>query len=463
MGLDAVTGYTLASDGYFHRDGEYRKPYENYLVSFFGRLNYTLMEKYLLTATLRRDGSSRFSKENRWGLFPSVALAWTLKNESFLKNVDVLDNLRLRLGYGVTGQQDINDCYGYISSYLVSSNPNSTYLGSFLIKPGGSNPDLRWEQTTTYNVALDYAFLNSRINGTVEFYVKKTKDLLNTVSAPAGTNFTNLITGNVGEMENKGIEFSINTVPVETKDWHWDLNFNVTWNTSKITKLTAAYNPDYPGIDTGSTSFGTGTYAQKHNVGYAPSTFYLYKQVYDENGKPIQNAVVDLNGDGKITDTDRYMTDKSPMPKWYLGLSSMVTYKAFDFGFNLRANLGNYMFNALASGNSSVHGFWDQGHVSNFVASALTSGFTRTPELSGQLSDYFLENASFLKCDNITVGYNFCNLTAAKLSGRVSFSVQNVFTITNYSGLDPETNGNGIDYSMWPRPRTYTLGLNINF
>jgi iron complex outermembrane receptor protein len=286
---------------------------------------------------------------------------------------------------------------------------------------------------------------------------------LNTVSAPAGTNFTNLITGNVGEMKNKGVEFSINTVPVETKDWHWDLNFNFTWNTSKITKLTAAYNPAYPGIDTGSVSFGTGTYAQKHNVGYAPSTFYLYKQVYDEKGKPIQNAVVDLNGDGEITNADRYMTDKSPAPKWFFGLSSMLSYKNFDFGFNLRANVGNYMFNALASGNSSVAGFWDQGHVSNFLNSALTSGFKHTPELSGQLSDYFLENASFLKCDNITVGYNFSNLTAAKLAGRISFSVQNVFTITNYSGLDPETNGNGIDYSMWPRPRTYTLGLNINF
>ena len=463
MGIAAVTGYTLGDDGYFHREGEYRKPYENYLVSYFGRLNYTFMERYLLTATLRRDGSSRFSKDNRWGTFPSVALAWTIKKESFLKDVDVLDNLRLRLGYGVTGQQDINDNYGYISSYLISSNPNSTYLGSFLIKPGGSNPDLRWEQTTTYNVAVDYAFLNSRINGSIEFYVKKTKDLLNTVSAPAGTNFTNLITGNVGEMENKGIEFSVNTVPLELKDWHWDLNFNFTWNTSKITKLTAAYNPDYPGIDTGGVSFGTGTYAQKHNVGYAPSTFYLYKQLYDENGKPIQNAVVDLNGDGEITDADRYMTDKSPMPKWYFGLSSMLTYKNFDFGFNLRANLGNYMFNALAAGNSSVHGFWDQGHVSNFLDAALTSGFTRTPQLSGQLSDYFLENASFLKCDNITIGYNFKNFTAAKIGGRISFSVQNVFTITNYSGLDPETTGNGVDYSMWPRPRTYTLGLNLNF
>ena len=467
MGKDSAEGYTLGADGYFYKDGMYRKPWENYLISFFGRVNYTLMERYMLTATVRRDGSSKIAKENRWGTFPSVALAWTLKNENFLKNVDVIDNLRLRLGYGVTGQQDIGEFYGYIPSYYISSNPNSMYLGSYVIKPGGYNPNLKWEETATYNVALDYAILGSRINGSIEYYFKKTKDLLNTVSSPAGTNFTNLITGNVGEMENKGIEFSINTVPVENKDWHWDLNYNVTWNTSKITKLTAAYNPDYPGIDTGSTSFGTGTYAQKHNVGYAPSTFYLYKQLYDTDGNPIQNAVVDLNGDGQITPDDCYMTDKSPAPKVYMGLSSMLRYKEFDFGFNLRANFGNYMLNALASGNSSIHGFWDQGYVNNTLQYAMTTGFTRLSQKPTQLSDYFLENASFLKCDNITIGYNFSNLLKMGnyngISGRISLSVQNVFTITNYSGLDPETNGNGIDYSMWPRPRTYTLGLNLNF
>ena len=465
MGIGSVQGYTLQDNNYFARDGQYRVPWESYLVSYFGRLNYVFMERYLLTATVRRDGSSKFG--NHWGTFPSVALAWTLKQESFLQDVEFLDNLRLRLGYGVTGQQDIGDNYSYIPSYFISTNPNSMYLGQYLIKPGGYNPELEWEKTTTYNIAMDYAFLGSRINGTVEFYIKKTKDLLNTVSSPSGTNFTNLITGNVGEMENKGVEFSINTVPLESEDWHWDLNYNVTWNTSKITKLTAAYNPDYPGIDTGGVSFGTGTYAQKHNVDYAPSTFYLYKQVYDINGNPIQNTVVDLNGDGQITDADRYMTNKSPMPKWYMGLSSMLRYKDFDFGFNLRANIGHYMFNELAAGNSSVHSFWNRGSVSNVMNSALTSGFTHTPALQGQLSDYFLENASVLKCDNITLGYNFSNLlkmgSYKGISGRISLSVQNVFTITNYTGLDPETNGNGIDGSMWPRPRTYTLGLNLNF
>lgn len=465
MGITEVQGYTLQDNDIFARDGQYTVPWESYLVSYFGRFNYVFMERYLLTGTLRRDGSSKFG--NHWGTFPSMAVAWTIKQESFLRDVDLINNLRLRLGYGVTGQQDIGDNYSYIPSYFIGTNANSMYLGQYLIKPGGYNPSLKWEKTTTYNIALDYAILKSRVNGSIEFYVKKTKDLLNTVSSPAGTNFTNLITGNVGTMENKGVEININTVPLETKDWHWDLNYNVTWNTSKITKLTAAYNPDYPGIDTGGVSFGTGTYAQKHNVGYAPSTFYLYQQVYDTNGKPIQNTVVDRNGDGQITDADRYMTGKSPMPKWYMGLSSMLRYKDFDFGLNLRANIGHYMFNELAAGNSSAHGFWNQGVVNNLMDSSKSSGFTHTPALQGQLSDYFLENASFLKCDNITLGYNFSNLFKVGnykgISGRVSFSVQNVFTITNYSGLDPETNGNGIDNSMWPRPRTYTLGLNLNF
>lgn len=463
MGLTSVSGFDLQEDGYFVQQGAYRKPWENYLVSFFGRVNYTFMDRYLLTATLRRDGSSRFSEDNRWGLFPSAAFAWTIKNEKFLQDVDILSNLKLRLGYGVTGQQEIGD-YKYIPSYLFGLNPESTYLGQNLLKPGGYNPDLKWEETTTYNIAVDYGFLSNRINGSVEFYMKKTKDLLNTVSSPAGTNFTNLITGNVGEMENKGVEVTINTVPVETQDWRWELNYNVTWNSSEITKLTATYNPDYPGIDTGSVGeIGTGTYAQKHMVGYAPSTFYLYEQVYDTNGNPIQNAAVDRNGDGQLTDADRYLTDKSPAPKLFMGLSSMVSYKNFDFGFNLRANFGNYMFNLSRANNSSLANFYNQGIVSNLPLYALESGFIKTSQLNQKLSDYFLEDASFLKCDNITVGYNFSNFTRAKLNGRLSLSVQNVFTITNYSGMDPETSGDGIDRSIWPRPRTYTLGLNINF
>ena len=462
MGTEAKKGWTYDEGrGSYLKDGHRSKPYENYLVSFFGRLNYNFMERYLLTATLRRDGSSRFSENNRWGLFPSVALAWTITKESFMENAsDVLSNLKLRFGYGVTGQQEIGD-YKYIPSYYFSTNPNSLYLGNNLLKPGGYNPDLKWEETTTYNVALDYGFLNNRINGSIEFYEKHTKDLLNDVSAPAGTNFVNIITANVGEMKNRGVEFSVNAVAVQTKDFTWDLGYNITWNTSEITKLTANYNPDYPGINTGDPGFGTSVTVQKHTVGYTPNTFYLYQQVYDKNGKPVQNALVDRNNDGKISEADRYLV-KSPMAKVFMGFSSSFAYKNWDLGFNLRANLGNYVFNAFAADNSTTMTFRNQGFISNIYKGALDTGFQKENITEQKLSDLFLENASFLKMDNITLGYSFKNpFHLNGLSGRLSFAVQNVFTITKYSGLDPENSG--IDSNIWPRPRTYTIGLNLNF
>lgn len=329
--LGAKEGYTYdENERHYIRDDHRRIPYENYLISFFGRLNYNFMDRYLLTATLRRDGSSRFSENNRWGLFPSAALAWTISNEPFMKATEnVLSKLKLRLGYGVTGQQEIGD-YQYITSYSFSTNPNTTYLGTTLLKPNGYSPDLKWEQTTTYNVAIDFGFLNNRINGSIEYYQKHTKDLLNTISAAAGTNFINLITANVGKMKNKGVEANVNAIAIQSKDFTWEVGYNITWNDSKITKLTTTFNPDYQGIDAGTN--------QKHQVGEMPGTFYLYQQVYDENGKPIQNAFVDRNNDGQITEADRYLTHKSPMAKVYMGFSSQFSYKKWDLGFNLRAN-----------------------------------------------------------------------------------------------------------------------------
>ena len=344
--LGAKEGYTYdENERHYIRDDHRRIPYENYLISFFGRLNYNFMDRYLLTATLRRDGSSRFSENNRWGLFPSAALAWTISNEPFMKATEnVLSKLKLRLGYGVTGQQEIGD-YQYITSYSFSTNPNTTYLGTTLLKPNGYSPDLKWEQTTTYNVAIDFGFLNNRINGSIEYYQKHTKDLLNTISAAAGTNFINLITANVGKMKNKGVEANVNAIAIQSKDFTWEVGYNITWNDSKITKLTTTFNPDYQGIDAGTN--------QKHQVGEMPGTFYLYQQVYDENGKPIQNAFVDRNNDGQITEADRYLTHKSPMAKVYMGFSSQFSYKKWDLGFNLRANFGNYVYNGVASGNST--------------------------------------------------------------------------------------------------------------
>lgn len=452
--LGAKEGYTYdENERHYIRDDHRRIPYENYLISFFGRLNYNFMDRYLLTATLRRDGSSRFSENNRWGLFPSAALAWTISNEPFMKATEnVLSKLKLRLGYGVTGQQEIGD-YQYITSYSFSTNPNTTYLGTTLLKPNGYSPDLKWEQTTTYNVAIDFGFLNNRINGSIEYYQKHTKDLLNTISAAAGTNFINLITANVGKMKNKGVEANVNAIAIQSKDFTWEVGYNITWNDSKITKLTTTFNPDYQGIDAGTN--------QKHQVGEMPGTFYLYQQVYDENGKPIQNAFVDRNNDGQITEADRYLTHKSPMAKVYMGFSSQFSYKKWDLGFNLRANFGNYVYNGVASGNSTSNNYGGKGFITNLYNGSQDTGFTLLNTSEQMASDYFLENASFLKMDNLTLGYSFQNLFAAKLSGRISASVQNVFTISKYSGLDPECGA--IDSNIWPRPRTYTIGLNLNF
>ena len=410
--LGAKEGYTYdENERHYIRDDHRRIPYENYLISFFGRLNYNFMDRYLLTATLRRDGSSRFSENNRWGLFPSAALAWTISNEPFMKATEnVLSKLKLRLGYGVTGQQEIGD-YQYITSYSFSTNPNTTYLGTTLLKPNGYSPDLKWEQTTTYNVAIDFGFLNNRINGSIEYYQKHTKDLLNTISAAAGTNFINLITANVGKMKNKGVEANVNAIAIQSKDFTWEVGYNITWNDSKITKLTTTFNPDYQGIDAGTN--------QKHQVGEMPGTFYLYQQVYDENGKPIQNAFVDRNNDGQITEADRYLTHKSPMAKVYMGFSSQFSYKKWDLGFNLRANFGNYVYNGVASGNSTSNNYGGKGFITNLYNGFQDTGFTLLNTSEQMASDYFLENASFLKMDNLTLGYSFQNLFAAKLSGRI--------------------------------------------
>ena len=451
---DPVSGYEYNdAEQRYYSTTDYRRPYEYYLISFFGRLNYNLMNRYLLTATVRRDGSSRFSEDNRWGIFPSAALAWSIINEPFMEDTrDVLSNLKLRLGYGMTGQQEISSYYGYLGTYTTNTDPHSTYFGHQLMKPDGYNPDLKWETTTTYNVAIDYGFLNNRINGSLEFYVKKTKDLLNTVDSPAGTNFATTLTANVGSMENKGVEFSINAMAIQTKDFSWELNYNLTWNDSKITQLTAVPNADY-GMMVGD--------RQRNQVGYVPGAFWLFQQVYDENGKPIQNALVDRDGDGAITDGDRYISDKSPVAKVYMGLSSQFVWKNWDLGLNLRASLGNYAYNNTFSDNASMHVYNDQGYLVNLYEDCLKTGWRGTSSNEQKRSDYFLENASYLKMDNITLGYTFDKFFTDKISGRISASVQNVFTITKYSGLDPECSA--IDGTAWPRSRTFTLGLNLNF
>ncbi|MDD2961583.1 MAG: TonB-dependent receptor [Muribaculaceae bacterium] len=444
-----------------HNDKTYLQSHyetEYYLLSFYGRLNYSFDDKYLLTATVRSDASSRFSKENRWGVFPSVALAWRIIQEDFLKDQNVLSDLKLRLGYGVTGQQDIINDYPYMTTFSVSY-PESMYqFGDKwynTYRPNGYDNDIKWETTTTWNAGIDYGFLQNRIYGTLDYYQRKTKDLLNTISVIAGTNYSPVITTNIGEMENKGVEFSINAVPVKTKDLEWTIGFNYTWNDSKITKLNV--------IDTGSNFVqtgaisGTGKTVQVFMVDERPYTFYLAKQAYDEAGKPIEGQYVQPDGSISATET-KYATGKSALPTSYLGFNTRISYKNWDLGISGHGAFGNYVYNYVAANEYIQSVYSDQGNFSNILKSTRDSGF----QLQQLYSDYWLEDGSFFRFDNITIGYTFNKLWNKDSKLRLTAGVQNIATITGYSGIDPELD-NGIDREVYPRPRTYSVGVNLTF
>lgn len=438
---------------------------ESYLVSFFGRVNYTLLDRYLFTATVRQDGSSRFHKDNRWGLFPSFALGWKLKEEAFLKDVDVLSDLKLRLGYGITGQQNINSGdYPYLAVY--ETNKDGAYypiLGEGITyRPNAYNPDLKWEKTTTYNVGVDFGFLNNRINGSVDYYYRKTTDLLNSVFVSAGTNFKNKVLSNVGSLENSGVEFSINSKPVVTTDWTWDLGFNITYNKNEITKLTTGDSENYYVAAGDNIGGGRDMKAMAHAVGHPASSFYVYQQVYDENGRPIGNEFVDRNGDGTINGDDRYFY-KKPTADVLMGLTSRLSYKSWDFSFSLRASLNNYVYNSVEAGGSDCNptSIYSFGALNNRPLMGVANNIQSKND-NTLLSDYFVQNASFMKCDNITLGYSFKKLFGAPIGGRVYAAVQNVFTISKYKGLDPEVE-NGLDNNIYPRPLTTLIGLSLNF
>ena len=335
--LDVMAGYSwqhfYSSDhsvSYFNETHEQkgedsRYPFnrqENYLLSFYGRLNYSIASKYLFTFTLRDDASSRFSKDTRWGLFPSGAFAWNIAEENFLKDSRAVSALKLRVGVGQTGQQEIGSNYPYLARYYMSTDVYKTYyMGSaghmFYLTPGAYDPNIKWETTTTYNVGLDFGFLGGRINGSVDWYLRQTDDLLNSVITPMGSNFGNTVLTNIGSMENKGVEFNLNFIPVQTKDWNLTVGFNGTFQHTEFTKLNNTDDPDY-NIQTGSITKGTGNLLQIHKVGYAPYTFYCFQQVYDQDGNPIQNALVDRDKDGKI-DTGRPLRDRQePQPRLLL-------------------------------------------------------------------------------------------------------------------------------------------------
>ncbi len=436
-------------------------PTDYTLISYYGRLIYTYDEKYILMGSIRTDGSSRFSPNNRWGTFPSAAFTWKINQEDFLKNSNALSQLNLRLSYGETGNQDGIGLYGYIPTYYLST-PGSlypfggTYYNMYTPSPYISN--LKWETTTTYDAGFDYGFLKNRINGSIDYYYKKTKDLLANVSIPAGSNFSNKETTNIGNMTDQGIDFNINLVPVRNKNWDWELGFNASYNKFEITNLTLVPDPNFIGNQTGGISGGTGNTVQIDAVGSAPNTFYLYQQIYDAKGQPIEGLYVDQNRDGIINQND-LVKNKSPFPSWTLGLSNSVTYQKWSMNFVMRANIGNYMYNNTASGLAVTRSILNPNNfLENAPSSVLSSSFSNNQ----YFSNYYLENASFLRMDNIGISYNYGSLSRKGSTNlRISANCQNVFVITKYTGVDPEIYG-GIDNGFYPRPRTFTLELNLS-
>ncbi len=460
---NSTSDYATSADGTTVNDDTSSKS-QNYLISFFGRLNYSWKERYLLTFTLRDDGSSRFAADNRWGLFPSLALAWKIKDESFLKNNRMISDLKLRLGYGVTGQQDIGDDYPYLATYSRSTDDETAqyqFGDTFYdtLRPNGYDENIKWESTTTYNAGIDFGFLKDRITGSLDYYYRETNDLLNTISVPEGSNLTNEITTNVGNLNNTGLEFSINTKIISKKDIMWEIAYNLSYNKNKITKLTAYDDPTYKGVETGSISGGTGNTVQINSVGYPVKSFYVYQQVYDKDGKPVEGLYVDRNNDGIINTDDLYRYKKAD-PDVLMGLSSRFYYKNWDCSFSARVSLGNYVYNNVASNYGTYYNVYNGGtsYLSNVVKQSEKSQFQNAQ----YLSDFYVENGSFFRMDNVSLGYQFKDIFDGKSSLHLSAMVQNVFVITKYNGLDPEIYG-GIDNNLYPRPRTFVLGVNLDF
>lgn len=431
---------------------------ENYLVSFFGRVNYTLADRYLLTFTLREDGSSRFAKDNRWGTFPSVALAWKIKDESFLRNIKAVTDLKLRLGWGITGQQDIGNDYPAMALYRQASEGSYYYInGEFIptLRPDAYDPDIKWEETTTMNIGLDFGFVNDRITGSVDLYNRVTDDLLNSVTIPSGSNFSNTLLTNVGSLKNNGVELALNFIPVSTTDMLLSIGFNATYNVNEITKLLITDDPNYIGILYGDAFTGQ---KQVTRVGYPAYSFFVNRQVYDSNGNPIEGLYVDESGEGGVVNgdnNDKYIYH-NPVADYLLGLSGRFEYKNFDLSASARASIGNYVYNQVLAG-ASFDQMQQIGYWKNFTRALSETNFVKRQFTS----DYFVENASFLKLDNVSAGYRFDNLFGA-VGARVSFTVQNALILTNYSGLDPEVPG-GVDNNFYPRPRTFMLGIGLTY
>jgi iron complex outermembrane receptor protein len=449
---------------------------ENYLVSFFGRFQYSLLDRYIFTATLRNDGSSRFADENQWGLFPALAVAWNVSEEPFLQAVQQLSTLKIRASYGITGQQDIaSNQYPALAIYRGSIGGAAYQFGNEYVqtlRPDPYDVDIKWEETTTLNIGADFGFAEDRFGGTIDVYRRTTEDLINFIPIAAGSNFSNFLTTNVGNLENRGIELTLRARAVQKTNMTWDVGFNFTHNVNEITKLTKTDDPNYPGVDVGAIGGGVGNFIQNQRVGFPANSFYVFQQVYDAQGNPVEGLYADRTGEGgEVTSNNlnKYHYH-SPAPNVLMGINSNMRYGNFDFTFSGRFSFGNYVYNNIASGNTFSSVYVQSGFFGNVRSSINETNFTN-PQY---WSDYFVENASFFKMDNISVGYNFNQFNTEKLKARVSFTVQNAFTVTNYSGLDPEVSSeavtnntrqvtSGIDNNIYPRPRVFVLGVNFTY
>ncbi|SIT02045.1 iron complex outermembrane recepter protein [Zobellia uliginosa] len=464
--LTAVAGYSYQSfendnfkyDSEAEEDGndfEFIDKWKSVLLSYFGRVNYNFDDKYLLTATLRADASSKLNPDDRWGYFPSFAFAWNMNNESFLKDSNTIDNLKLRLGYGEIGNVNGLSDYNFLTRYNGSQSTANYQLGTGFYqtyRPEAFNGDLKWEVGKTFNAGVDFGLLNSRISGALNVYYKNTEDLISKVTVDPFTNFSNTIDKNIGDMVNKGVEVELNLVPVATEDLHWSIGYNISFNDNEITNL-----PDQ--VEVGDINGGTGNKIQLHKEGYAPYSYWVYKQVYDQQGRPIEGAYVDRNGDNKINNEDRYLY-QDPYADIIMGLNTNLNYKNWDLAIVTRANLGNYAYNNMASSKSYEVRATENNILTNLHSDYFNTGFKSITE-SNLASDYYIQDASFFKVDNITLGYTLPEF-AGNTSLRVYGSVQNLLTLTDYDGLDPEIKG-GIDNNFYPRPQSFVFGVNLDF
>ncbi|MFZ9504168.1 MAG: SusC/RagA family TonB-linked outer membrane protein [Cyclobacteriaceae bacterium] len=440
-------------------------PNPNTLISFFGRVNYSVDSRYLITATLRTDGSSRFSEENRWGVFPSIAGAWRINEEAFLKNSSLVSDLKLRVGYGVTGQQDIGGTYPYLPTYVESTGTAQYQFGNTFfstLRPSAYDANIKWEETATTNIGLDFGFFKNRITGALELYTRETKDLINFIPIPAGSNFSNFLTTNVGNLTNKGVELTLNTQVIKSNRLNWNVGMNISHNINEITRLTKTDDPNYQGINVGGIAGGVGNTIQIQKVGYPANSFYVFRQVYDDAGKPIEGLYVDKTGNGgNVTGNElNKFVYQSPAPILLFGLNTSLSIGNFDMAVSGRYSYGNYVYNNGASGTHLNAIYVASGFFNN-----LRSSINETDFINPQyFSSHYVENASFFRLDNVNFGYNFFNnvTKSTRVKMRAGVTLQNYLVITNYTGLDPEVAG-GIDNNLYPRPRVTLLNLNITF